>query len=269
MSRPDVALRALADTRRALVAWAACVALLALVLVSAYPAVRDQAAELTRFLDSYPDAMKAFFGLSGVDYATGAGYLQSEVFGLTAPLLLLVLAIGRGASAIAGEEERGTLDLLLATPVGRGQVVVEKAAAGALQVGAVAAVLWLGLAVGATAFGLGIGLWRLAAAVFLAALVAVVFGGVALAVGARTGRRGLAIGVATGLAVATYVLDSLAQIVAALQPWRWLSPFAYYREARPLAGGLAVREPAVLVLLAAAGLAGAVLAFRRRDVRGA
>ena len=269
MSRPDVAWRALADARRALVAWAVCVALLALVLVSVYPAVRDQAADLTKLLDSYPDAMKAFFGLSGVDYSTGAGYLQSEVFGLTGPLLLLVLAVGRGASAIAGEEERGTLDLLLATPVSRTRVVLEKAAAGALQVAAIGAVLWLALAGGATAFGLGIGLWRLAAAVLLTVLVAEVFGAVALAVGARTGHRGLAIGVATALAIGTYVLDSLAQIVGALEPWRWLSPFAYYREAHPLSGGLTVREPAVLVLLAVAGLVVAVTSFRRRDVRSA
>ena len=35
------------------------------------------------------------------------------------PLLLLIAAIGAGAGAIAGEEERGTLDLLLSLPVSR------------------------------------------------------------------------------------------------------------------------------------------------------
>ena len=35
------------------------------------------------------------------------------------PLLLLVYAIGAGSRAIAGEEESGTLDLLLAHPLSR------------------------------------------------------------------------------------------------------------------------------------------------------
>ena len=42
------------------------------------------------------------------------------------PLLLLVAAIGAGARAIAGEEERGTLDLLLSTPVSRRRLALEK-----------------------------------------------------------------------------------------------------------------------------------------------
>lgn len=268
MSRPDIALRSLADTRRALLAWVGGVALLAAVLVAAYPSVRDQADELAKVIETYPDAMKAFFGLAGADYATAPGYLRGEVFGFTAPLLLIVLAVGRGASSIAGEEERGTLDLLLATPVTRARVVVEKAAAMVLYVAAVGAALAVSLAVAATAFGLDVALWRVAAAVLLAVLVATAFGAIALATGAWLGRRGVAVGVATGLAVAAYVLDSLAQVVGALAPWRWLSPVAYYRDTDPFGAGLGARGPLVLVALTAVAVAAAVVAFRRRDVRG-
>ena len=45
------------------------------------------------------------------------------------PLLLLIAAIGAGARATAGEEERGTLDLLLANPISRRRLVLEKLAA--------------------------------------------------------------------------------------------------------------------------------------------
>ena len=268
MSRPDIAIRAVADARRALAGWCVAVGLLVVALAAAYPSVRDQAASLTELLENYPDALKAFMGLEDVDYASGPGYLRAEMFGFTVPLLLLVLAIGRGASAIAGEEDRGTLDLLLATPVRRGRVVVEKAAGMAGVVLLVAAVLWAALAGAAAGFGIGVAPWRTAAAVFETALLAIVFGTVALAVGAATGRRGVAVGVATALAAAAFVLESLARILDALQPWRWLSPFAYYRDADPLARGLPPRETAILVAIALVATAAGVAGFARRDVRG-
>ena len=63
------------------------------------------------------EALKAFIAFGGdLDYVSGAGYLGSELFAFMVPLLLLIAAIGAGARAIAGEEERGTLDLLLANP---------------------------------------------------------------------------------------------------------------------------------------------------------
>ena len=50
------------------------------------------------------------------------------------PLLLLVAAIGAGARATAGEEERGTLDLLLANPLSRRRLIAEKVAALACEI---------------------------------------------------------------------------------------------------------------------------------------
>ena len=45
------------------------------------------------------------YGASG-DFTSPAGYLDTELFDFFAPLLLLLFAIGAGARAIAGEEER-------------------------------------------------------------------------------------------------------------------------------------------------------------------
>jgi len=42
------------------------------------------------------------------------------------PLLLLVFGIGFGTNAIAGDEEKGTLGFLLASPLPRWRVVVAK-----------------------------------------------------------------------------------------------------------------------------------------------
>ena len=104
-------LRTLRDSRRALFWWSLGLVGMAALMIAVYPAVRDSP-DLNKMVRDYPEALKAFIAFGGdLDYASGAGYLGSELFSFMVPLLLLVAAIGAGARAIAGEEERGTLDL--------------------------------------------------------------------------------------------------------------------------------------------------------------
>ena len=57
---------------------------------------------------------------------------------------------------IAGEEDRGTLDLLLSSPLSRTQVALEKLAAMCVEVVGLGLVLWLALWIGARAFSMEI-----------------------------------------------------------------------------------------------------------------
>jgi ABC-2 type transport system permease protein len=49
---------------------------------------------------------------------------------LHGPLLLIIYSVAAGASAIAGEEDRRTLDLLLASPVSHTRVIASLPAGG-------------------------------------------------------------------------------------------------------------------------------------------
>ena len=95
-------------------------------------------------------------------------------------------------------------------------------------------------------------------------LLALVFTMLTLLVGALTGSRGRAIGVAATLALAAYVLDSLAVLVEALETVQPLSPFYLYRAAEPLRDGLDPVHALVLLALAVGFAALAVPAFERR-----
>ena len=218
-------------------------------------------------LEDYPDALKALVASGGdLDYASGAGYLGSELFSFMVPLLLLIAAIGAGARATAGEEERGTLDLLLANPLSRRRLVAEKFGALAGEIALLAIVLWLSLLVGVEIVAMDVSAPSLAAATTSAALLGLALGAFALLVGAASGRRGVAIGVAAATAVAAYLVNSLAALVDFLEPVKQSSPFYHYVASDPLREGLALEHVAFLVALAlvAAGLA--AVAFDRRDL---
>lgn len=262
----DCFLKTLRDAGRAIAWWTLGLLAMTALMVAAYPSVRGNH-DLNKMVDNYPDAFKAFLGLGEtVDYTSPAGYLNSELFSFVVPLLLLIAAIGAGARATAGEEELGTLDLLLANPISRRRLVLDKLAALCAEVVVLALVLWLALVVGAGAVDMHISAAHLAAATATAALLAVAYGAIALFLGALLGRRGAAIGITAAGALAAYLLSSLAELVTFLEPVRVASPFYHYAANNALRAGLAPEHIAVLLGLAVLATLAAVVAFERRDL---
>ena len=254
------------DQERSLLWWAIGLAGLVALYAFVYPTVRDKP-ELNKLIEDYPDVIKALIGGgASIDFTSPAGYLSTELFSFIVPLVLLIFAIGLGANAIAGEEDRKTIDLLLANPISRERLVAEKFGALVLLVAGLGLGLWLALVVFTSAVGMEIGSLRLAEAVASAVLLALHFGVFSLLVGCLTGRRALSLVLAAGAAILAYVVNALALLVDFLEPYRKFSPFYHYVGNEPLRHGLGPDHVAVL-LGATAGMALlSVLAFRRRDV---
>lgn len=254
------------DQRRALVWWGLGLAATAVMYAAFYPSVVKNANALTSYLKTFPEGLqRAFFG-SGADFFTPGGYLQTQLFGFFAPLLLLVFTIGAGARAIAGEEERRSLDLLLSTPISRRRVVIDKAIALAAGVGLLSLVLWLALVLFGPPFDLTPGIANVGAAIAMQLLLALAFGMIALAAGCRSGRRGRAIALAGGLAGGMWMLDVLAPTMDAVAWLQRLSLFYYYDENVPVKHGLDLVDVVVLAAIASIAFATAIRTFERRDL---
>ena len=262
---PDITLKTLDDQRRALLAWGVSLALLVAMYVAVWPSIRDQPS-MGQFLESMPKAFRALFAASGADMSTPAGYVQIELLSFLGPMLLLIYAIVAGSGGIAGEEDRGTLDMLLANPVSRSRVVLEKFAAMVAGVVLLAAVGAAALLLEGPLADLRLPAGHVVAAMTHMALLALVFGTLALAVGAWTGRPGVSRAVPAVLAVVAYVVNGLAPLVSWLEPVQQLSPFYQYIGHDPLRTGLSVGGVAVAAGTVALLVALAVAGFGRRDV---
>jgi len=253
--------------RRALAWWVGGSFVYLLFLGSAFPTFSDNAARFQEVFESYPEALRAMFNMvEGISLGTGPGFLHMELFSLVLPLLLMIFAVGFGARAVAGEEEEGTLDLMLAGPLSRRRWLGEQFAAMATLTSLIGLVNYLAILVAGAAFGMGLDPGYLAAATLGAVLIALVFGSLALGVGAATGRRGMAIAAASAAALAAYLVFSLADIVTWLGTFQKASPWYYYAAAAPLLNGI---EWAHAGVLAAAVVALPVLggmALERRDL---
>lgn len=264
----EVLRRGLADRRRALAAWIIGIVAYIGLIAAVFPSI-EGSAQFDKLINHYPDVLKAMFGLSAsARFTTGPGYIDAELFSLMLPLLVLVLAIGTGAGTLAGEEEQGLLELVLAAPIRRRSVVLAKAAALAIEVAAAAAAVFLALAVaspladlhlnGANLAGACVGLW----------LLSIFHGWLAIAVGAATRHRASAIGVPAAFAAVGYLVATLHTLAGWLDPFRYLSGF-YYAGRQTVSDG--PDWPRLVVLLAAGAVAliVAALIFERRDVASA
>ena len=86
-------------------------------------------------------------------------------------------------------------------------------------------------------------------------------------IGAATGSRGTALGIASGVAAASYLISSLAPVVHWLRPARFGSLFFYAVGDDQLVHGLRAPGAAVLVGVGGVLLLATSTAFERLDVR--
>ena len=253
------------DRRRALVAWSVGVSAYVLLIAAIFPSI-ESSNELDQLVESYPDALKSLFGLGSGSLTSGAGYLDAELFSFMLPLFVLVLAIGSGGRTLAGEEDAGRLELLLAYPLRRSRSVLVKGLAVALEVGLVCAAILVVVALLDPVFGLDLSFGKLAGAVGGLAVIGVLHGWLALAVGAAVASRTLALGVPAAVAAAGYLIAGLHELAGWLDPFRFLSSF-WWVGSSPLQRGVDGWGVLVVVATALVVLAAAMLLFERRDVK--
>jgi ABC-2 type transport system permease protein len=253
--------RGLRDNARAALLWGGGLGLMSAFEVALYPSISTS---LGKAVEGYPAGVKDAFGIT--DLGTVEAYLHAEMFSLVLPLALAYCAMRWVAAAIAGAEEKGHLDTLLATPVARRTLAASAFLTVALATAAVLLVTGALTTVAGAIAGDAVPVGRLAAGLAGVWALALFFGGAATLASGLVHRAGLALGTVGGLLGAMYVLDLVGKLSAPLHGVRWASAFRYY--GAPLQDGLDIAGFALLVavgvLLAAAGAA----CFERRDITG-
>jgi ABC-2 type transport system permease protein len=215
--------------------------------------------------DHFPEALLALFG--GSDMSTPEGWYQVETFGMMAPIAVMVVTVIMGARALAGEEQHRTMGLLLANPVSRSSVLLQKAFAMALYAFAVGFAIFGGVAVGSLLGGLGMNIGNIAATSLLVTLVGLIFGALALTLSAATGRVPIATYGAVGVALVMFLINAFLPLNDNLTSYAKWSPFYYYMSSDPLTNGMHWGHGALLTGLVVALIASAVVLFQRRDLR--
>src|SRR5437763_496989 len=178
-----------------------------------------------------------------------------------------LLAVSR---MLRGEEDRGSLDMLLSLPRPRPGVALEKLAA--MWTALLAKGLLIGLLTfaGGQKFGGGFSLGDGLLFGLNLALLCAVIGGVALLISQVTQEGGPAAGWTSGLLLVFIVLDMVHRVIPNSEWISRFSPIYYYNRSKPLVPSYGTNAGAMLLLLVLAlVLSGAAIwLFARRDVGG-
>jgi ABC-2 type transport system permease protein len=259
----NVVTKSLWDARRSIPGWATAIAAVGAMYAAFWPTVNTP--EMKQALAAYPKDVLAAFNYD--DLTSPQGYLGGSVYGLLVPLLVAIFMIGAGARSVAGDENAGTLDLVLAHPVSRTRLALSRFAGTVVGMVAVAALLFLAMLALRGPADLGaITVARFAAMNVHLALLGVFFGALAFAVGAATGSRAAALGAGAAVAVLGYLANGVFPQVAALAWTQDGSPFHWYSGGEPLTHGLQWGGLLTLALVSAALVTVGTMTFTRRDV---
>lgn len=244
--------------RRSGLFWAIGLTTYTLLMILAFPAFKDTSAT---DISSYPESMREALNITTLNAIEP--FLSSQVFAFL-PIVIAFFPVTILAGAIAGAEERGSLDVLLGTPLPRRNLVLGSWFA-------VAGILLVMLAV------LGASSWLMAIAMdidlsageaFGAALnlfpISMAFGSLALLVSVRARQRSMAIGIPIVAIFGMYLIDIVGKIATGLDGLRYISAFRYYGDA--LQEGVPWSGAAILMIASVLLLIAAIPAFDRRDV---
>ncbi len=223
--------------------------------------------QLAAILDTgiIPDA---FLRLMGADPfslvgAVALGWVHPITIGLQ-----VIFPIGLGAAAIAGERQRGSLEVLLSRPLSRRRLFATDLAALVAFATLTTLATVAGTVAGAAAYGVA-GELDAGALAFLAVntvLQLAAFAAIALAASASFDRLAPALGVGLVVLLLGYVLEILGTLwpdAAFLQPY---SPFHYLRPLEILSGRAELSDLAVLAGITVAATAWGLWHFPRRDL---
>jgi ABC-2 type transport system permease protein len=212
-----------------------------------------------------PDAFLRMMGADpfSLDGAVALGWVHPIGIALFA-----LLPVGLGATAIAGERQRGTLEVLLSRPLSRRTLFATHLVMLVLIACLVTLAALAGTVLGAGAYGVA-GELDAAAVAFLALNTVGLLGAlgaVALAASASFDRLAAPVGIAIAVVLVGYVLEFLGTLwpdAAFLQP---LSPFHYLSPLDILGGHGKPADVAVLVGLGTVATVYGLWRFPRRDL---
>jgi ABC-2 type transport system permease protein len=183
-------------------------------------------------------------------------------------ILLAIFAVGFATTAVAGERQRGTLEVVLARPVSRRALYLTMLAALVLFLGIVLAASLVGTVAGAALAGVldELPADRLPALWLNGMLLWTAIGAIGLAASVSFDRLTPALGVTVAIVIVSYFLEILGSLwpdAAGLQPY---SIFHYLKAKEVLGGTIDGAGLALLAGVIIGAVVWALAVFPRRDL---
>jgi ABC-2 type transport system permease protein len=220
--------------------------------------------DLDAYVESMPPALRAAFGIEAL--GTIEGFLAAELYAFGWVLLLGLYLTYSAASLVAGDVEAGRMDMLLALPVSRSKLLLEKFSALLVPVILANVVMPVFVYVGVLAIGERLSVADLAMVHLLSVPYLLTTASVGLVASVVFDRASVAQRAAMGVVFGLFLVDSVVTGTD-FSALGGLSPTRYYDPSAVLVGSQWDITGALVLLLSTGALVGLSRAlFRRKDI---
>ncbi len=247
-----------------LLGWGITLGLVTFYLMILYKPLVEQQSQMISLIKAYGDNFVAFFGGS-LDIVSPGAYLDFGFFSYI-PIVAGIFSLLVGSGLVLADEERGTLDLILAHPVSRAALFWGRFFAFCLVTLGILLLTWAGCAAGISSAGWTVNILDLLFPHLTLFSVLMLFGSLALFFSLAFPSRTMAASLTGLLLLVSYFVTSLARVNKELAGLNDFSPLKYYQGGRALSG----IEWGNLIGLLGFTLLFTLLAwwlFERRDIR--
>jgi ABC-2 type transport system permease protein len=227
---------------------------------------------------SFSDALKQLANSGTIpkelfNFGSGSLFTLPGVLtlGLQHPLAIAfigIFAIGSTTGAIAGERQRGTLEVLLARPIARRTLYLTVGVAVLIMIGLVLAALLLGQMTGVAIEGQGaeLDLAQMPLVFLNGLLLWGAFAAFGLAASVSFDRLGPALGLTLGYLLVNYFLEILGSLWRDVAWSQSYSLFHHFQPGRILTGDPSLPDLGILLAATVVPILYALIVFPRRDL---
>src|SRR4030042_3610836 len=194
-----------------------------------YPSISKESDKLKEAFKAYPqDLMKAF----GIDMdkfiSSFEGFIAGEYFSMLWPIILIVLIIAYAGSAIAGEIESGTIELLLAQPISRLRLFFSKYFSGLFIIALFIAISNSSVILFARLYNVSFHWEHFLTISILGFLFAFAIYGICFMLSAVSSSKGRPAALTGGVLIIMYALNIFSNFQKSLENLKYASFFHYY-----------------------------------------
>lgn len=256
--------KTLYDKRFFIFGWALGIAAMFGLIASFYTSM--DLTGLDTMLKGVPKGVEVFIGEMAA-YGTVPGYIGNAIFGIRFEMLAIPMTLILAISLSVGEERSRKLYQLLAQPVSRRSVLMQKWLAGLLILACIMAVAAAATAGVLEAFNLDVPYDVLLRQTVMAYLFIAALFSLALGLGFTFGSRAIPIIAVVGLVISGYIIKGFAVQVDWMEPFKDFSIFEYYSAADLVRDAIAWKDVGVLVAIGLFGVVAMNITFPYRDLR--
>ncbi len=224
------------DRKTSLLAYCLAGIMFLWMYVALFPFIRDQAEELNKLMETYPESFLEAFGIQAGQlwFDKLENFLAVEHFSFIWPIMVIALLISLGGYSMAGEIEKGTIETLLAEPISRVKLFFEKYLAGVVILILFVIVSIFAVVPLAEAYNVDYQLSHY----FTVAILGLMFGlaifSIATLLSSIFSEKGKAYFITAGILVVMYVLNIVSSLKENLKDLKYLSFFHYFDSSKAL-----------------------------------